>query len=722
MHHLTLSGLSAVACCTAIAAQDFHFMSSRNSVPGETRYDIFRYDQATGTQTLLRTAPGIDSHPVPINGRLWYSRRVLRGPEELFSMLPNGTDVRRETFDGGDGGHHGNSHPFPIPGTNDLLLTTHREGGGSVIRRRNGNTGAMTVLVDDGFDVEAGHSPSDGTFVYYSSDVDGDFEIYRRELATGATVKLTDNTGYDSGATLEPTGNVLVYTSEDPGDPCSTHLWTMDWQGNNKTQRTFASGHQWAFVFDGTRITYATNQNATVAQPGNEIHRLDLTTNISTQLVASGFDDRFLPGDPTCDFEAELELEATPLFGPPGTTVAFAAPFSDWPFSSFRFDFGDGTSAVVNTTLSPAMITHTYLLAGSYRPTVTASDTCTPPNTAVAELPLVTIHAFYLDLTPGLPLGLGDDQVVTTPIGITFPFPSPAGPTPVNSIAVDSNGRLMLPGATASVFNPSVTTLLTTPSICALWADINPGSPLSDDVYVATHPAMTSITWRDCVYFSGSAPFTMQAQLHADGRIAVLYDGRLPNRSALIGISDGSGNNQPGSVSLAEAPFSTGSGTTAFHELGSRVPQGVRGLGLLFTPDANGGWTVDVLFLPFAAVESLGVGCPPQLVYREQTTPRLGTMFETRFDGAFPGTFVLHAIGFGSPALDLGLGDCRLWTTAESIGVSLANASGTSLAQLPIPNLPTLLGATLSFQGAAGSLTSPLGFGLSNGLIATLGL
>jgi PKD repeat protein len=93
----------------------------------------------------------------------------------------------------------------------------------------------------------------------------------------------------------------------------------------------------------------------------------------------------------TVDIPPTARLSVAQAASPPLTVSADASASTDTdgtPIASYRFDFGDGTSAVT-TTAPAATAQHTYATAGSYTVTLIATDTggfASAPATAVATI------------------------------------------------------------------------------------------------------------------------------------------------------------------------------------------------------------------------------------------------------------------------------------------------------------------------------------------------
>jgi Tol biopolymer transport system component len=67
-----------------------------------------------------------------------------------------------------------------------------------------------------------------------------EFDLWVRDLASGALTRLTDLPGYDAEATVSPQGDRIVFTSTRSGD---LELWTCDMQGGDLRAQSEGVGH-----------------------------------------------------------------------------------------------------------------------------------------------------------------------------------------------------------------------------------------------------------------------------------------------------------------------------------------------------------------------------------------------------------------------------------------------------------------------------------------------
>jgi len=89
----------------------------------------------------------------------------------------------------------------------------------------------------------------------YVWSVHPEYDIYVRDLETGAERAFTTTWGYDAEATVSPVGDRIVFTSSRSGD---LELWTSDLEGTNPVQVTHEPGYDGGAFFshDGQWLVF----------------------------------------------------------------------------------------------------------------------------------------------------------------------------------------------------------------------------------------------------------------------------------------------------------------------------------------------------------------------------------------------------------------------------------------------------------------------------------
>ncbi len=173
------------------------------------------------------------------------------------------------------------------------------------------------------------------------------------------------------------------------------------------------------------------------------------------------------------------------------------------------------------------------------------------------------LHAqslFERDL--GTNLGLGDDTTVT---GLSLAFAFPFAGVNYSAISVNANGYILLGSVSVPGGDPipSDAALTSGPArIAPLWADYDPTSPGSGNVWFKSLPNRALISWAGVHEKGATNPVNFQLTLHSNGHVNVAYGKNwMPSTvklDRLIGAS--SGNGAPYiAVDFKVHPFLTGS-------------------------------------------------------------------------------------------------------------------------------------------------------------------
>lgn len=144
--------------------------------------------------------------------------------------------------------------------------------------RKNLRTGELqTIFTTNGYVAETTIDPS-GRYLTFTSDKDGDLEVYRADLNGGKVIRLTNEVGYDGGPFVSWDGKKIVWrrdlieSDEELKDyktllaehmvrPSKLEIWLMDANGKNKKQVTKLGKASFApFLHpDGKRIIFCSN-------------------------------------------------------------------------------------------------------------------------------------------------------------------------------------------------------------------------------------------------------------------------------------------------------------------------------------------------------------------------------------------------------------------------------------------------------------------------------
>ena len=177
-----------------------------------------------------------------------------------------------------------------------------------------------------GYDAEATVSP-DGKKIIFTSERDGDLDLYSMDKNGKNVKRLTSELGYDGGAFFSPDSKQIVYRRSHPQTaeeierykdllaqhlivPTTFEVWTMNADRTNKRQVTKLGAASFApfFTPDGKRIIFCTNYFA--ADPRKRNFDLALINVDGTGLERVTFNETF---------------DGFPMFSPDGKKLVFAS-------------------------------------------------------------------------------------------------------------------------------------------------------------------------------------------------------------------------------------------------------------------------------------------------------------------------------------------------------------------------------------------------------------
>ena len=175
-----------------------------------------------------------------------------------------------------------------------------------------------------GYDAEATLSP-DGKLMVYTSDKDGDLEMYVMNLETGNEKRITNTLGYDGGAWFSPDGKKIIWRASRPKTdaevaeyktllaegmvaPTNMEVFVADIDGNNAKQITSLGQANWApsFMPDSKRIIFASNHEYKRGFPFNMY-----TINAD--------------GSGLTKISRDKGFDAFPMFSPDGKKIVFSS-------------------------------------------------------------------------------------------------------------------------------------------------------------------------------------------------------------------------------------------------------------------------------------------------------------------------------------------------------------------------------------------------------------
>ena len=184
----------------------------------------------------------------------------------------------------------------------------------------------------------------------------------------------------------------------------------------------------------------------------------------------------------------------------------------------------------------------------------------------------------------------------TAVVSLGFNFIMPGGVV-VSSVEVDEDCRIFEVGQETSDGSESTAELVAdmTGLICVHW-DFTSFNGDNSSVWFSTDGAtVAAVTWVN-VRSASSPGFTLQVQLHADGRITYLYDSRFVSDTSIIGVSPGrSLATLPAATDLSAIGSPLATADQIVYEQLAANDSGLASTSLEFVPNGVGGtsgWTV----------------------------------------------------------------------------------------------------------------------------------
>lgn len=207
---------------------------------------------------------------------------------------------------------YGNKYIWPLYDSYDIFMA---DLNGKIVKQ---------LTNAKGYDAEATLSP-DGNSMIYTSDKDGDIDLYIMNLKTGKEKRITNTLGYDGGAWFSPDGKKIIWRASRPKTeeevkeyksllaenlvaPTQMEVWVANADGSNAKQVTQYGQANWApaFMPDSKRIIFASNHEYKRGFPFNLYTINEDGNNLQKISRDKGFD-------------------AFPMFSPGGKKIIFCS-------------------------------------------------------------------------------------------------------------------------------------------------------------------------------------------------------------------------------------------------------------------------------------------------------------------------------------------------------------------------------------------------------------
>src|SRR6266853_6785016 len=233
------------------------------------------------SQSAYATYPGTN------DGRLAFGM-IVGGNVDIYSVLPNGNDVRRLTTDASF-----DACPSYSPDGKEIAFCSSRSGATEIWKMKQGGTKQEQVTHLNGVKGSAifpDFSP-DGSKIVFGTQISGDIWVVNSD--GGGAIQLTSGPDVDLFPAWSPDGSKIVFIR-------NGQVWTIDTNGGGATQLTFdpaPKGQVPDWSPDGRKIAFSSGDDIWV-------------------MNANGSDEHPVSADPST-------IEFGTAWSPTGDQIAF---------------------------------------------------------------------------------------------------------------------------------------------------------------------------------------------------------------------------------------------------------------------------------------------------------------------------------------------------------------------------------------------------------------
>jgi Tol biopolymer transport system component len=215
------------------------------------------------TRSLFRFTPqALSQH----KKSLWRLALGLGALAMLLLLVPLTTPVAHAAF----------------PGTNGKIVFSSNRDGNEEIYTMNPDGSNVTRLTNNSANDQYPSWSADGTKIVFDSNRDGNFEIYVMDADGSNQTRLTSNSSLDAIPSWSPGGNkILFYSNRDGND----EIYVMNSDGTSQTNCTnnSASDVQAVWSPDGTKIAFESTRSGSA-----QVFTMNANCSNVTQRTSSG--------------------------------------------------------------------------------------------------------------------------------------------------------------------------------------------------------------------------------------------------------------------------------------------------------------------------------------------------------------------------------------------------------------------------------------------------
>jgi Tol biopolymer transport system component len=192
--------------------------------------------------------------------------------------------------------------PIAAPTGGKIAFSSDRDGNYEIYVMNADGSGITRLTNNPAHDLRPAWSP-DGTRIAFDSDRDGNYEIYAMNADGSNLVNLTNNPEHDDSPAWSPDGTRIAF---DSNRAAISQIYLMNADGSNIVRRTnnsvYVSDDSPAWSPDGTRIAF------------------QITTDINSRIYVMNSD-----GNNVYPLTDNLANNAEPIWSPDGTHIAFVS-------------------------------------------------------------------------------------------------------------------------------------------------------------------------------------------------------------------------------------------------------------------------------------------------------------------------------------------------------------------------------------------------------------